>query len=62
MDTILRLKQVIYWPNSVIRRRRRRRRRPGGPLKKLLDGYNLEAETGNLLAQLRDQKTCRTIK
>jgi len=28
----------------------RRRRRPGRPLKRLLDGYNREAETGHLLA------------
>jgi len=27
METIVRPKQVIYWPNFVTRRRRRRRRR-----------------------------------
>jgi hypothetical protein len=30
-DKIVRLKQVIYWPNLVIRRRRRRRRRRRSP-------------------------------
>jgi len=49
MDTIVRQKQVIYWPNFATRRRRRRRR-PGRPLKTLLDGYNREAETSRLLA------------
>jgi hypothetical protein len=32
------------------RRRRRRRRRPGRPLKRPVDGYNRENETGHLLA------------
>jgi hypothetical protein len=32
---------VLIWPNFVTRRRR--------PLKRPLDGYNLKAETGNLL-------------
>jgi hypothetical protein len=33
-----------------------RRRRPGLPLKGPLDGYNRKAETGHLLAYLRDRK------
>jgi len=37
-------------------RRRRRRRRPEWPLRRLLDGYNCEAETSQLLAQVCDQK------
>jgi len=35
--------------------------RPGQPLKRLLDGYNREAEEGHLLAQLRDQKKKKYI-
>jgi hypothetical protein len=31
-------------------------RRPGRPLKRLLDGYNREAEIGHLLEKLCDQK------
>jgi len=31
------------------------RRRPERPLKRLLDGYNREAETGHLLSELRDK-------
>jgi hypothetical protein len=31
-------------------------RRPGLPLKRLLDGYSREAETGHLWAKLRDQE------
>jgi hypothetical protein len=31
-------------------------KRPGGPLKRLLDGYNREAETDHLLAWFCDQK------
>jgi len=27
MNRVVRVKQVIYWPNTVIKRRRRRRRR-----------------------------------
>jgi hypothetical protein len=49
-NTVVRPKQVIYWLNFVTRRR------PGRPLKRLLDGYSLEAETGHLLTQLHDQK------
>lgn len=32
------------------------KRRPGRPLKKLLNGYNFEAETGHLLASLCNHK------
>jgi len=35
------------------------RQRFEGPLKRLLDGYSREAETGHLLALLRDQKRRR---
>jgi len=38
MDKIVRPRQVIYWPDLLIRRRRRRRRH-GRPLKRLLRGY-----------------------
>jgi hypothetical protein len=31
-------------------------RRPGRPLKRPVDGYNREAETGHLWVKLRDQK------
>jgi hypothetical protein len=41
------------------KRRRRRRRRPGRPLKRLLEGYNPEAETGHLLVQLSKQTSRR---
>jgi len=43
-DTVLRQKHVIYWLNFVPTRR------PGRPLKRLLDGYNREPETGLFLA------------
>jgi len=38
------------------RRRRTTRRRTGRSLKRLLDGYNREAETCHSLALLRDQE------
>jgi hypothetical protein len=37
-------------------------RRPGRPLKRLPDAHNSEAETGHLLAQLRDQKKKDILK
>jgi hypothetical protein len=38
-------------------------RRPGRPLKRPLDGYNREAETGHLLAWLNEEKkfVCRQV-
>jgi hypothetical protein len=49
-EDIIYAKQFLYYRPIGSRRRRRRRRRPGRPLKRLLDGYSLEAETSHLLA------------
>jgi len=38
------------------RRTRTRRRRPRRPLKRLLDGYNREVETGHLVTKRRHMK------
>jgi len=43
MENITHLKQFLVYRHIG-------RRRPGRPLKKLLDGYSREAETGRLLA------------
>jgi hypothetical protein len=37
-------------------------RRPGRPFKRLLDGYRRKAETGHLLAKIRDQKKMTEIR
>jgi len=37
-------------------------RQPGRPLKRLPDGYSREAETGHLLATLRDQKKWSSVR
>jgi hypothetical protein len=45
--------KTLYTKNNSLTigtRRRRRRRRLGRPLKRLLDGYERESETGRLLA------------
>jgi len=41
--------EVITYP-ELVDYRPIERRRPGRPLKRLLDGYNREAQTGHLLA------------
>jgi hypothetical protein len=46
MDKIVRPRQVIYWPDFLIRRRRRRRMNN----KETTDGHNREAKIGHLLA------------
>jgi len=38
------------------------RRRPEPPLRRQLDGYSRETETGNLLAQVYDQKKKKTLQ
>jgi hypothetical protein len=40
----------IRYPKQLLDYRLIGRRRPGRPLKRLLDGYSREAETGHLLA------------
>jgi len=50
MEDIRYPKQVPHYRSIGTGRRLRR------PLKKLLDGYSREDETGHLLVQLRDQK------
>jgi hypothetical protein len=48
-NQVSRMKGITY-PEQLLEYRPIGRRRPGRPLKRLLDGYSGETETGHLLA------------